>query len=259
MSSLENITLAIDGGVGTITVQRPAALNALNRAMLVELKQAMNLVKANEAIRVVVLTGAGTRAFVAGADISELALADPLEALKVAEEGKDVFDMIERLPKPTIAAINGIAAGGGLEFALSCDFRIAAATARLGLPEVNLGLLPGWGGTQRLQRLVGFSRAKRLILLGELISAEQALGVGLVDQVVPQEHFASAVADLAASLLRKSPVALSLCKAAIHAAASLDAGMTAETRLFGLAFTTQDSREGLDAFTSKRKPVFTGK
>jgi enoyl-CoA hydratase len=246
--------------VATVTIDRPEKRNALNAAVRHDLVQAFDALADDPDVRVVVLTGAGERAFVAGADIAEFAERTPLEQ-RAAMGGRRVFEVIAACPKPTIASINGFALGGGCELALACDLRIASRSARLGQPEVNLGLLPGGGGTQRLPRLVGTGRALRLILTGEIIGADEAERIGLVDEVVDDEQLRERTRTLARSVARHSPVALRLIKEAVRAAAELplSAGLALERELFVTAFTSDDRTEGVTAFLEKRTPEFKGR
>lgn len=258
----ENLTVERKGAVGIITVNRPKSLNALSRATVAELAAAIEELNADDAIRAIVLTGAGEKAFVAGADISEFnALRSAEEAAEYARAGQAVLNRIERLPKPVIAAINGYALGGGCELAMACDIRIAADIARLGQPEINLGIIPGYGGTQRLTRLVGKGMAKLLVLGGDPITAQEAQHIGLVDMVVPAAELMPKAMELAEKLAAKAPVALRLCKQAINegAESSLAAGLDHEAALFGVVFDTEDRVEGVSAFLEKRKPAWKGR
>jgi len=246
--------------IATITIDRPEKRNALSAEVRHELLTALDAVVADDGVRVVVLTGAGVKAFVAGADIGEFANRTPVEQ-RATMEGRRVFDAVATSPKPTIASINGVALGGGCELALACDLRIAARSARLGQPEVRLGILPGGGGTQRLPRLVGAGRAMRLILTGELIDAEEAERIGLVDEVVDDGELAARTRALASQVAAQSPVALRLIKDAVRAAAEmpLSAGLAYERELFITAFASDDRTEGVAAFLEKRQPEFQGK
>lgn len=256
----ETLRVEVADGVATITIDRPEKRNALNGQVRQELVAALDRMQPDEAIRVAVLTGAGEKAFVAGADIGEFAERTPIEQ-RAAMEGRRVFDALASFPRPVIASINGYALGGGCELALACDLRIAARSARLGQPEVNLGILPGGGGTQRLPRLVGMGRAMRLILTGELIGAEEAERIGLVDEVVDDEDLPRRTRELAASIAKHSPVALKLIKEAVRAAAEmpLTAGLALERELFITAFSSEDRSEGVNAFLEKRPPDFKGR
>lgn len=250
----------IEGRVATLTINRPDKMNALNAATRQGLLDALDELEVNDEIRVVVLTGAGDRAFVAGADIGEFAGRTPVDQFR-AMGGRTIFDAVDRFPKPVIAAINGFCLGGGCELALACDIRLASEKAKLGQPEVNLGILPGGGGTQRLPRLVGLGTAYKLLFTGELIRADEALRIGLVDEVVAPERLAERAGELAATIAGKSPVALRLIKEAVRASVRtpLGEGLRHERTLFGLAFSSADKEEGVKAFLEKRSPEFTGR
>jgi enoyl-CoA hydratase len=258
--TLDVVRLDTADRVATLTIDRPEKRNALNSQVRRELVMALDAIQPDPEVRVVVITGAGERAFVAGADIGEFADRSPIEQ-RAAMEGRRVFDVVAAYPKPTIAAINGFALGGGCELALACDLRIAARSARLGQPEINLGLLPGGGGTQRLPRLVGMGRALRLILTGELIDAAEAQRIGLVDEVVDDPMLRARAHELASSMAARSPVALKLIKDAVRAAAEmpLSAGLAFERELFITAFASEDRTEGVAAFLEKRTPDFRGR
>ncbi len=260
MTELETVRVAADEGVATVTVDRPERRNALNAVVRRELTRVVERLAGEDHVRVVVFTGAGEKAFIAGADIGEFAERTPLQQ-RAAMEGLRVYDAIAAFPKPTIASINGYALGGGCELALACDLRIAARSARLGQPEVNLALLPGGGGTQRLPRLVGLGRAMRLILTGEIITAEEAERIGLVDELVDDDALAARTRELAASIAGHSPVALKLIKEAVRASAELplSAGLALERELFLSAFASEDRVEGVAAFLEKRAAVFKGR
>ncbi|WP_337169531.1 enoyl-CoA hydratase-related protein [Gemmatimonas aurantiaca] len=246
--------------IATITVNRPDKLNALNDATIAELGRAIDEANAREDVGAVLLTGAG-RSFVAGADISELESQSPLEALKRARAGQAIFRRFETSPKPTVAAINGFALGGGCELAMSCHIRIASEKAKLGQPEVKLGIVPGYGGTQRLPRLVGRGPALRLLLTGEMIDAAEAWRLGLVDQVVAPDALMDTTRALLQSMLANAPLALAGCIEALNRGLDVDLeeGCTIESDFFGLLSATSDMREGMKAFLEKRAPVFTGR
>jgi enoyl-CoA hydratase len=256
----ETLLLSIEERIATITINRPEKRNALNAVVRRELVEALDALRDEPEVRVVVLTGAGDKAFIAGADIGEFAERTPLEQ-RAAMEGRRVFDELAAYPKPTIAMINGFALGGGCEVALACDLRIAARSARLGQPEIKLGILPGGGGTQRLPRLVGFGRAMRLILTGDLIGAEEAERIGLVDMVVDDAELVARTREVAGTLAGYSPVALKLAKAAVRATLEmpLSAGLAFERELFVTAFSSEDRVEGIRAFLEKRSPEFRGR
>ena len=257
---VDNLQIAREGPIALLTVNRPQVLNALNGQTLVELGQAAEDLRRDAATRVVIVTGAGEKAFVAGADISELAELAPAQAQDRALLGQRVFDAVEQMGKPVIAAINGFALGGGCELAMACTLRIAADTARLGQPEVNLGIPPGFAGTQRLSRLVGKGVALDLLLTGRHVSAEEALRIGLVNRVVPAADLLTAARALATELAAKAPLAVRYIIDAVHRGSDMPfaEGAYLEASLFGLAFSTADMREGTRAFLDKRKPVFKG-
>ncbi|WP_396624834.1 enoyl-CoA hydratase/isomerase family protein [Luteitalea sp.] len=257
----EYLDLTGTDAVRVLTITRPEKLNALNRATLAALHARLETLAADPALRVLIVTGAGTKAFVAGADISEFEGLTPAEAASYARVGQAVFDRLESLPVPTIAAINGYALGGGCELALACTFRLVADTARLGLPETSLGLIPGFGGTQRLARAIGRQQALELILTGRQVDADEAVRLGLALRAVPAATLMDAAQALAAQLAARAPVALRYAREAM--AGGLDRpladGLAAEARLFGLAAATADMREGVRAFLEKRQAVFTGR
>jgi enoyl-CoA hydratase len=247
--------------IAVVTVNRPEKLNALNLTVLKELNAAFDELEADPAVRAIVMTGAGARAFIAGADIAELnALPDPVHGANHGKLGQQLCFKIERLRQPVIMAINGYALGGGLELAMAGDIRIAAETARLGQPEINLGIIPGFGGTQRLPRLVGKGIAKLMIFGGDPIPAEEGLRIGLVDRVVPQAQLAEEARKLAVQLAKKAPLALAAAKTAINGGleTDLDRGCELEAAQFGLLFSTADKAEGTNAFLEKRPANFTG-
>jgi enoyl-CoA hydratase len=259
--AFDNLLLERDGSIAVVTVSRPRVLNALDTQTLDELRRAALELKHDSGVRAVILTGAGEKAFVAGADIEQLARLAPDEAKAYALAGQHVFDLLENLGKPVVAAINGFALGGGCELAMACTFRVASETARLGQPEVKLGLIPGFGGTQRLARLVGKGRAIDLVLTGRLVDAEEALRWGLVHRVVPAANLMTEARSLAASLAELAPVALRYAMEAIGRGAEMAFPEAAflEATLFGLLFSTDDAREGTRAFLEKRKAAFQGK
>ena len=248
--------------VVVITINRPQVLNALSTATLDELHAALDEVAADPVVGAVVLTGAGDRSFVAGADIKEFEdLSSASSACQFALHGQAVLNRIETLDRPVIAAINGYALGGGCELAMACDIRLAADTARFGQPEIDLGIIPGFGGTQRLARLVGRGRAKLLCMTGESIDAAEALRMGLVDRVVPAGELLEEAQALGRTLCSKAPVALAIIKRAIDVGleGTLGEGLAYEAAQFGLVFDTQDRREGVSAFLAKRKPNWQGR
>ncbi|WP_319575540.1 enoyl-CoA hydratase-related protein [uncultured Desulfobacter sp.] len=258
--SFENIILEIDSAIATLSFNRPKALNALNNALLDELDVALDQVLASDEIRVLILTGTGDKAFVAGADISELTQMDMLAAKYFSRKGQNVFSKIEALPIPAIAAVNGFALGGGSEVALACDFIYASEKAVFGLPEMNLGLIPGFGGTQRLSRVVGKSRAKEMIFTGSNITADKALEYGMVNQVCPHESLMEEVRKTAGRIAAKGCVALRAAKEVIQAGldCDLETGCLIENDAFAITVASPDGKEGTSAFLEKRKPEFKG-
>jgi len=257
----ENLLLDRDGAVVVVTINRPKVLNALNSATLAELSAVLDDLAQDDGVRSIVLTGSGEKSFVAGADINELAGQTPVGGREHARRGQMIFDRIERLGKPVIAAVNGFALGGGCELAMACTIRIAADTAKFGQPEINLGLIPGYAGSQRLPRLVGRGRALELLLSGHNIAADEALRIGLVNRVVPAAQLMTEARGLAHALAAKAPIAVRYILDAV--ARGLDMpfadAQAYEATLFGLVSTTDDMREGTRAFLEKRKPAFTGK
>ena len=259
--SFENLLLERDGAVLVVTLNRPKVLNALNAQTLAELGEVIADAGTDDGVRVVVLTGAGEKSFVAGADINELSVQSPVSGRDRARYGQQLFDRIERLGKPVIAAVNGFALGGGCELAMACTMRYASDTARFGQPEINLGLIPGYAGSQRLPRLVGRGRAHELLLLGDMIGAAEAYRIGLVNKVVPAADLMTEVRKVAQTLALKAPVAVRYILDAVAAGADMafaDAE-NHEATLFGLVSSTDDMREGTQAFLNKRTPAFTGK
>lgn len=261
MSDFTNIHLTVQDAVATITIDRPKALNALNPATIDELSAAVDLIAANSEIRAVVLTGAGEKAFVAGADIAAMAEMTAAEAEAFSKRGSGMMRRLEKLPIPVIAAVNGFALGGGCELALSCDFIYASDNARFGQPEVNLGLIAGFGGTQRLTRKVPYGMAMELLTTGRMIKADEALRIGLVNRVVPQAELMGAVMATVKELLSKAPIAVSRSKELVQTApdTDIDTGLGNESSSFSTIFNTADFKEGVAAFLEKRPAQFTGK
>ena len=259
--NFENVLVAIDNGIGQITINRPSKLNALNVATIQELHNAFESLENNEEVKVIILTGEGEKAFVAGADISEFASFTVQEGAQLAAQGQELlFDFVENLRKPVIAAVNGFALGGGLELAMSCHFRIASDNAKMGLPEVSLGVIPGYGGTQRLPQLIGKGRAMEMIMTAGMISAEEAYRFGLVNHVVPQAELIDFTKSIAAKIMRNSPFAIGRAIKAINANFKDGVnGYETEIRNFGKCFGTEDFKEGTTAFLEKRKASFSGK
>lgn len=248
----------VENGIATITINRPDKLNALNKDVIEELSKAMDEVYQNKEIKSVLLTGAGAKAFVAGADISEFSTLGTAEGSELARRGQTmVFDKIENCPKPVVAAVNGFALGGGCELAMSCHFRIASENAKFGQPEVNLGLIPGYGGTQRLTALVGKGRAMELCMTSHLIDAQEALRIGLVNHVTTSESLLERAKDILQIINSKAPLALAKVISCVNRAGSAD-GFETEINLFGECFATADMKEGVGAFLEKRKANFTG-
>lgn len=257
---LENVLVEKRGRVGIIIVNRPDKLNALNSATRRDILTALDKLEANEDVRVVVITGAGEKAFIAGADINEFAGKTAVQQRGVMK-GRRAFDAVEDFTKPVIAMINGFCLGGGCELALACDIRIASTKAKLGQPEIKLGIIPGGGGTQRLTRLIGEGKAMELILTGDFISAEEALRLGLVNQVYEPEELEAKTMEMANRIAELSPVALAMAKASVKNAArmNLREGLDSEVDLFAICFSSEDKEEGVNAFLEKRKPEFKGK
>jgi len=252
----ENIILEKEDGVAVLTFNRPEAMNALNNQTRAEFRAALEEVAADDGVRVLILTGSG-KAFVAGSDIKELQQTTPLSAHDIVRLG----DMVYNYEKPVIAAVNGFCLGGGCEIAMGCDFIIASEKAKFGQPEINLGLIPGGGGTQRLQRLVGPGRAKELILTGDIIRADEADRIGLANKVVPMDELLPTAKEIAAKIASKSPAAAKIAKQAINRGmqTGLDDGLAYEREMYSLALTLEDKKEGVAAFVEKRKPEFVGR
>jgi enoyl-CoA hydratase len=249
------------GGVALVTVNRPEKLNALSGAVIADLHQAFERIAGERGIRAAILTGAGEKAFVAGADIQELAALSSLEAREFARRGQQVFRMLETSHKPSVAAVNGFALGGGLELAMACTVRFAAENARMGQPEVKLGIIPGYGGTQRLPRLVGRGRALEMLLAGDPVTAAEAFRIGLVNAVVPQAELLNYSRAWLGKALANAPAALGLVMEAVDVGlnAGIEEGLRFEAAAFAVSAATDDGREGTQAFLEKRKPAFAGK
>ncbi|HSL23557.1 MAG TPA: enoyl-CoA hydratase-related protein [Vicinamibacterales bacterium] len=256
---MKNIRVEIDGQTALLTIDRPEVRNALNLETVRECHAALQELAANKEVGVLIITGGGDQAFVSGADINDIrgrTLEDGLAGIN-----SSLFSAIERFPRPTIAAVNGFAVGGGCELALACDIRVASETAKFGQPELNLGIIPGAGATQRLPRVIGLGRAKHLILTGELIDAQRALGIGLVTAVAPPAELLPRARDIAHRILRLGPLAARLAKLSLNASArvDLDSGLLIETLAQAICFDSEDKIEGTTAFLEKRKPRFRGK
>jgi len=254
-----NLVLNLESGILTITISRERKLNALNIETIEEISKAFEKVYDENEIKGVIITGAGAKAFVAGADIQEIADLNNMNGRKFAERGQEVFATIENCPKPVIAAVNGFALGGGCELAMACHIRVASENAKFGQPEVNLGIIPGYGGTQRLTQLVGKGRAFELILTGDIISAEEAHRMGLVNHLTAPEEVINKANEILKKILSKAAVAVAQSIEAINAVFSTDDGYQKEANAFGSCLSTEDFAEGTAAFLQKRKPIFTGK
>lgn len=261
MSDLQNISVSWDGDLAIVTLDRQERLNALNAEVFIELGEAFDSLRYDDQVRGVIVTGAGDKAFVAGADIGELAKMDALSGVQVSRTGQGVFRTIERFPKPVLAAVGGFALGGGCELALTCHMRVASENARFGLPEVGLGIIPGFGGTVRLARLVGLGRAVEMALTGEMIDADAALGMGLVTHVVPQEELLARSKEILRKVTKNGPLAVRMVLESIYRGldTTLVEATGVESTLFGLLASTEDMREGMTAFLEKRKPEFKGR
>lgn len=257
----ENLLFEKSGGIGILTINRPKVLNALNKATMVEIKDVIEKISGDPEVAVLVITGSGEKSFVAGADIAEMQSLSAMAGRGWGKYSQAVFQMIENLPQPVIAAVNGYALGGGCELAMSCDIRIASEKARFGQPEVLLGVIPGFAGTQRLPRLVGKGRAKELLFGGDQIDAAEAYRIGLVNKVVAPDQLMPAALEMARKIMSRGPVAVRLCKAAVNEGLDMDlkSGQAYEAEAFGLCFATADQKEGMAAFVEKRPAKFTGK
>lgn len=257
----QNLIFEEKEGVALIMLNRPNARNALNSAMLEELGHALDVVEKSETIKVVVITGAGEKAFAAGADIAEMVTKPAIEGRSFSAKGMKAISKLSTIPQPTIAAVNGFALGGGCEVILACDIRIASTKAKIGQPEVNLGVTPGFGGTQRLPRIVGEGIAKELLFTGDMIDADRAYEIGLVNRVVEPEALLDTAWEMAQKIASKGQIAVRLTKQGVNAGLNMDLerGLQYETELFGLSFSTEDQKEGMAAFLEKRSANFTGK
>ena len=260
MANYESITVERRGSVAVLTINRPDKLNALNKDVHREGVEALNELRRDESVRVLVITGSGEKSFIAGADIGEFAGQTPVTQRDLFHEDT-FFNSLDSFPKPVIAMVNGFCLGGGNELALACDIRICSETARFSQPEINLGIMPGGGGTQRLTHLIGEGRAMEMILTGDMIDAETAHRFGLVNHVYPAAELEARTMELAGKIAEKAPIALQLCKEAVKFASrsNLDEGLRREVDLFAICFSTEDKEEGVAAFLEKRKPVFKGK
>jgi len=261
LPTFETLLLTLEGPVATVTLNRPAVLNALNTQVFDDLERAFTFLAQDPTVRAILLTGAGEKAFAAGADISELAHTDSLSGERLALRGQYVFRLIEASSRPVIACINGFALGGGCELALACTLRLASEHAKLGQPEVKLGLIPGYGGTQRLPRLVGASVALKLILTGEIIAASEALRIGLVDEVLSAAELLPRAHHIAHAIAAQAPLAVAASLEAVYEGLTLplDQALQLEANIFGRLSSTEDKHEGVRAFLDKRKPTWQGK
>jgi len=261
MSDLQNINVSWDGDLAIVTLDRQERLNALNAEVFTELGEAFDSLRYDDQVRGVIVTGAGDKAFVAGADIGELAKMDALSGVQVSRTGQGVFRTIERFPKPVLAAVGGYALGGGCELALACHMRVGSENARFGLPEVGLGIIPGYGGTVRLARLIGLGRAVEMALTGEMIDADAALDMGLITHVVPQEELLARAKEILRKVTKNGPLAVRMVLESIYRGldTTLVEATGVESTLFGLLASTEDMREGMTAFLEKRKPDFKGR
>ena len=261
MTEYKNLLVQMEQGITIVTINRPKSMNALNSSTLEEMKQLFDILAKDEVTKIVIITGGGESAFVAGADIVEMQKLNPMESRKFSILGQTVFNTIENLPQIVIAAVNGYALGGGCELAMACDIRIASTKAVFGQPEVSLGIIPGFGGTQRLAQLVGKGRAKEIICTTNMIKAEDAYRIGLVNAMVEPTELMDAAKVMANKIMSKAPVAVQLAKDAINRGfdMNLQAGLAYEADNFGICFATDDQKEGMKAYLEKRKPAFAGK
>jgi enoyl-CoA hydratase len=257
---MKNLIISTEDKIATVTINRPKALNALNKDTLMEMQTCLTAIAKDDAIRVVIITGAGEKAFVAGADISQMQPLNPLAGKEFGRLGHSVMQLVETLPQPVIAAVNGFALGGGCELAISCDMRIASENARFGQPEVKLGIIPGFGGTQRLPRLIGKGLATELIYSGEMIDAQEACRIGLVNRVVALDKLLPECRSLAGKIAAQGPLAVRYCKEAIINGMEMDLMRSCayEAELFAVCFSGDEQKEGMAAFLEKRAPQFKG-
>lgn len=260
MKEYQNLLFTVEDGIGTLTINRPKSLNALNSDTLAEIGEALAEIKTDPTVKVLVITGSGQKAFVAGADISQMVSMNSIEAAALSELAHNAFHTIESLPQITIAAVNGYCLGGGFELANSCDIRVAAASAKFGQPEVGLGIVPGFGGTQRLTRLVGRGKAKEIIATGSQITAEEAHAIGAVEEVVELDQLMDKVNEIAHKIMKNGPVAVRMAKYVIDQGADLElnTAISFETQMWAQTFATKDQTEGMQAFLEKRHAKFTG-
>lgn len=261
MKEYNNLLFTVEDGIGVLTINRPKSLNALNSETLAEIGSALSEIKTNKDVKVLIITGSGQKAFVAGADISQMAAMNPIEAAELSELAHNAFQTIESLPQMTIAAVNGYCLGGGFELANSCDIRIAASTAKFGQPEVGLGIVPGFGGTQRLTRLVGRGKAKEIITTGAQITATEAKAIGAIEEVVELDQLMTKVNEIASKIIKNGPVAVRMAKYVIDKGADLElnTAISFETQMWAQTFATEDQKEGMAAFLEKRHAKFSGK
>lgn len=261
MMVYENIVVERRGKVATITINRPKKLNALDTSTLIEIEKALHELLVDTEVGIIIITGSGEKAFIAGADVFAMIKMTPLESKDFLELGHRVLRLIEEIPKPVIAAVNGYALGGGLELAMACDMIFASKKAKFGQPEVNLGIIPGFGGTRRLTRLLGIAKTKEIIMTGEILDAEEAYRLGLVNAVFEDEEFNKKVLNVSEKVLEKAPLAIALAKKAVNEFAEipLEAANSMEIMDFTVLMSTEDQKEGMRAFIEKRRPIFKGK
>ena len=257
---MNNLLMEVENEIAVVTINRPKSLNALNSETLAELNTCLAEIEGRTDIKVVILTGSGSKSFVAGADISEMVNATPAEGRAMGLLAREAFGRLENMPQVTIAAVNGFALGGGCEISMACDIRVAAENSKFAQPECGLGILPGFGGTQRLARLVGKGRAKEMIFTCDMIDAQDAYRIGLANHVVPQEELLDYCKAMAGRIMKNAPYAVSLAKQVINSGADmdLDNGLKLEANIFGLSFSTEDKKEGMTAFLEKRPSKFMG-